>query len=93
MRVDEQQLAGGEPDGVDLGPDQVLRRGELVFGQRRLDLVSEALQVAGALRAANSMISSPAGRGQRCGGRPAFQRPPDPGCARSSPAMASAAGR
>jgi hypothetical protein len=41
----------------------VLRRGELVFGQRRLDPVGEPLQVAGALRAAELDDLLPAGRG------------------------------
>jgi len=82
LRVDEQQLAGGEPDGLDLGPDQVLRRGELVFGERGLDLAGEALQVAGALRAAELDDLLPAGRGQRCGGGPALRQPQDPGRAR-----------
>jgi hypothetical protein len=63
LRVEEQQLADGEPDGVDLGPDQVRRRGELVFGERGLDLVGEALQVAGALGAAELDDLLAAGRG------------------------------
>jgi hypothetical protein len=85
LRVDEQQLAGGEPDGVDFGPDQVLRRGEVVFGERRLDLVGEAGQVAGALRAAELDDLLPAGRGQRPGGGPALQQPQDPGRAQVLP--------
>jgi hypothetical protein len=59
--------------------DQVLRRGELVFGQCRLDPVGEALQVAGALGAAELDDLLPAGRGQRLGGGPALQQPQDPG--------------
>jgi hypothetical protein len=79
LRGGEQQLAGGEPDGADFGPDQVRRRGEVVFGERCLDLVGEALQVAGALRAAELDDLLPAGRCQRLGGGPAFEQPQDPG--------------
>ena len=63
-----------EPDGVDLGADQVRGRDELAGGERRLNPVSEALQVAGALRAAElddlfavlrSAWSWPGGAGRR----------------------------
>jgi NADPH:quinone reductase-like Zn-dependent oxidoreductase len=50
LRVNDQQLGGGEPDRVGLGADQVRGRGELIAGQRGLHPIGERLQVAGALR-------------------------------------------
>jgi hypothetical protein len=57
----------------------VLWRGEVVFGERSGDPVREALQVAGALRTAELDDLLAAGRGELCGGRPAFEQPQDPG--------------
>ena len=60
-------------------------RGELVFGEGGLDPVGEALQVAGALRAAELDDLLAGRRGQRLGGGPAFQQPQDPGRAQILP--------
>jgi hypothetical protein len=41
LGADHQQLGGGQPDGVGLGPDQIVARDELVASQRGGDLVGE----------------------------------------------------
>ena len=51
----------------------------MILGERCGDPVGEALQVAGALRAAELDDLLAAGRGQRLGGRPASGQPQDPG--------------
>ncbi len=60
-------------------------RGEVVFSQRLLHQVGEALQVTTVVRAAELDDLLAAGRGQRLGGGPVFQQPQHPGGAEVLP--------
>ena len=61
LGADDQQLGGGQPDGVGLGADQVVARDEMVAGQRGGDLVGEPFGPAMATSTSEgrSMVGAP----------------------------------
>ena len=90
LGAEEQQLGGGQPDGVHLGAHQMGGSAELLGGQRGADPVSEALPVAAALGATplNELIA--AYRAQCLGSWPALEHAQNRGAPISFPAIVTA---
>src|SRR6266536_61197 len=72
--ADGQQLGGAKSDRIGLGADQVVPRGELVAGQRRGDLVGQALGPAVVGRSGEGDQFVAGCRSQGLGGGPALQQ-------------------
>jgi Phage integrase family len=75
LAADGQQLGGGQPDGVGLGPDQPGAGGEVVGGQRLGDAVGEAVGPAVPAGAGEGDQLLAGGAGELIAGWPALQQP------------------
>src|SRR6266516_4481245 len=75
LGADGQQLGSGQADGVGFGVDQVVAWGELVGGQRGLDVVGEAVGPAVLAGAGEADQLLAGGGGKGLGGGPALQQP------------------